>query len=330
MSSVTRPIVVGLLGLSVWAASTVAPATAHAEPKVRKLVFAAGKARKELKPILEILCRRASEGELSDEYGDVLLLGDASDLGQTTATLPPGVDEEVATDFFNVLRAVDHELVGCPPSATRRRVEAPADVLFLDITFSAAGKINIELKQFRSEGTLWKSERLTATNAFGINLTSSEEAEAFVGCVGWALWKKATWIQTSGKCQQWGMDEPVIPPPPQVTSRTWTRKRAAYAVGGAAVLSVGVGGIFAWRAASQVQHCRPCDATQGASNDAARTSARIADVGLGLAVVTITTATYLWLTARDEPQVAAGATPGASVGAAVVPSGGLVALSGSW
>jgi len=301
----------------------LAPAAARAEPPPRQLVLAAGKARTELRPILEALCRRAAEGSLRGRYGEVLLLGEASELGRATSSMPPGSDEEAATDFFNVLRAADHELVGCPPTGGERRVGTPADVLFLDISFSASGKINVEAKQLRNEGTLPKSEVVRAKSALGVSLTSAADVEAFVGCLGWSFWEIKDWLQPGTKCSQWGIDAPEAPRP------FWTRKRASYAVGGAGVLALGVGAFFAARAASEVQHCEPCDDAQHSSNASARTSATVADVGLGVAIVAIGTAAYLWLTSKEEAK----ASPPAQavrLEADLRPRGGSIMLGGSW
>jgi hypothetical protein len=86
-----------------------------------------------------------------------------------------------------------------------------------------------------------------------------------------------------------------------------SRRTAAYVVGGAGVLALGVGGYFGLRARSKWRESDPhcpadrCDAVGYALSDQARTSARIADVAIGAGLVGAGVAAYLFFTSRAHP-----------------------------
>jgi len=84
------------------------------------------------------------------------------------------------------------------------------------------------------------------------------------------------------------------------------KRTAAFAVGAAAVVALGVGAFFGVRAISKGNavdaHCPgdACDMTGLTLDHDARTAARIADVALGAGIVAGAVATYLFITSRVE------------------------------
>jgi hypothetical protein len=86
-----------------------------------------------------------------------------------------------------------------------------------------------------------------------------------------------------------------------------SRRTAAYVVGGAGVIALGVGGYFGFRARSKWRESDPhcpadqCDAVGYSLSDQAGTSARIADVAIGAGLVGAGVAAYLFFTSRATP-----------------------------
>lgn len=102
---------------------------------------------------------------------------------------------------------------------------------------------------------------------------------------------------------------PIAPPPAPAPPResTWTwHKTAAVAAAGAGALGLGAGGFFGLRASSQWSDAE-ASCPNGACNDAgytqwedARSSARVANVMVGVGVVLVATGVVLWVLAPSQ------------------------------
>jgi len=123
--------------------------------------------------------------------------------------------------------------------------------------------------------------------------------------------------------------QPSSPSPEPAGPPGAARRRAAWIVGGAGLLAVGVGSIFAVRATSLAHGCDAgCTAPQYADNGRARTSAAIADLGLGVGLAALGAATFLFVTSRA--QATSAAAPPVRLDVALASGTAAVALGGSW
>ena len=137
--------------------------------------------------------------------------------------------------------------------------------------------------------------------------------------------------------------EPMPPPPPPLslpppssstreqpaTAPSAARRRAAWVAGGAGLLAVGVGSVFAIRASSSAHGCDAgCTAPQYADNGHARTSALVADLGFGIGLAALSAATYLFVTSRAPPSSATATAVRLDV--ALASGTAALALGGSW
>jgi hypothetical protein len=83
-------------------------------------------------------------------------------------------------------------------------------------------------------------------------------------------------------------------------------KTIGLAIGAGGLVAIGVGSFFGLRAFSKWdernKHCPggECDATAVAASDAAHTSARIADIAVGVGIVGLGVGTYLFLTSPSS------------------------------
>jgi tetratricopeptide (TPR) repeat protein len=116
-------------------------------------------------------------------------------------------------------------------------------------------------------------------------------------------------------------------PPPTDTGKSNSKRTAAYVVGGAALVALGVGAVFGVRAISKASdvdpHCRDggCDDTGLMLDREARTAARIADVAIGVGIAAGAVATYLFIASRDH----SGSQPAVTVadrGVRLIPEAG--------
>lgn len=101
------------------------------------------------------------------------------------------------------------------------------------------------------------------------------------------------------------------PKPPKPVDSGKTQRLIGYAVGGAGVVALGIGGYFGLRAFSRWDdrnaHCSDagCDPTGVEAGDDADTAATVANVGIGLGVVGVAAGAYLVLTAGSASATAA-------------------------
>ncbi len=115
-----------------------------------------------------------------------------------------------------------------------------------------------------------------------------------------------------------------------------TRHKVGWIVGGSGAAALVVGGVFGGLALSQRSSATslcpssPCSSATGVSdNNAAKASAWVADVGIGLGIAAVGTAAYLLLT-HDDARPAAQAAWSPRVVPSAAPGGGGVAVVGRW
>jgi hypothetical protein len=112
-------------------------------------------------------------------------------------------------------------------------------------------------------------------------------------------------------------------------------KKVGLAIGAGGLLAIGVGSFFGLRAYSKWdernKHCPSgeCDATAVAASDAAHTSARIADIAMGVGIVGLGVGTYLFLTARPSSKQASATRTYVGVGSVARGAPGFTA-GGVW
>jgi hypothetical protein len=127
--------------------------------------------------------------------------------------------------------------------------------------------------------------------------------------------------------------------PPSASTPSGHLRTAAYVVGGAGVVSLGVGAIFGLRAYSKWSdrnaNCpaNSCNAAGVSDYNAANSSALVADITLGVGLAAVATGAVLWFRSRSPETGAASATGGGS-SLSLLPSfgpgtGGAV-LGGQW
>jgi hypothetical protein len=127
------------------------------------------------------------------------------------------------------------------------------------------------------------------------------------------------------------------PPSPSVSTAPPTRKIVAYALGGVGVAALAVGGVYGVTAISKRHdsnsNCPQNQCTQAGVdlNNQAKTAARVADISIGVGLVTVAVATYLLLrpVAPSSPTTSP-AAPAVQVAAALGPREAGLALRGSW
>jgi serine/threonine-protein kinase len=95
---------------------------------------------------------------------------------------------------------------------------------------------------------------------------------------------------------------PVPPPAPAPTeASSSSQKLIAYAVGGAGLVALGVGGVFGLRASSKWSDAqKACDTDNVCSSDDAKSAARVADVLIGVGIAAVGAGVILYLTAPKE------------------------------
>lgn len=107
-----------------------------------------------------------------------------------------------------------------------------------------------------------------------------------------------------------------------------------YLLGGVGAVAIGVGVVFGVRASDQDEEARElcpsaCRSTRGASkNEAARTSALVANISYGVGAAALLTSGYLFFTATSAAESAARQASGVQLGGGVLDDGGFVSLSG--
>lgn len=116
-----------------------------------------------------------------------------------------------------------------------------------------------------------------------------------------------------------------------------TRKIVAYALGGVGIAALAVGSAYGVAALTNRRDSdaacpqNQCSQTGVDLNNQAKTSARVADIGIGVGLVGVAVATYLLLRpAQSEAAPASAAAPGVRLAAGVGPHQAAVALRGSW
>lgn len=116
------------------------------------------------------------------------------------------------------------------------------------------------------------------------------------------------------------------PPGPDLTP--------VYLLGGVGVVAAGVGVVFGVRASDQDEQAKElcpsdCRSTRGADkNEAARTSALVANISYGVGAAALLTSAYLFITARSRGESAAREASGVQLGGGVQTGGGFVSVSG--
>jgi hypothetical protein len=116
------------------------------------------------------------------------------------------------------------------------------------------------------------------------------------------------------------------------------RRILTYVVGGVGIVSLGVGTVFGIQALSKrsdaEERCpsSPCADEEGvAANDDAKTFANVANIGIGVGIVALGVATYLFLTTPDSPeQNTARFEPGFRINPIVGPRGGGVTVGAAF
>jgi serine/threonine-protein kinase len=115
------------------------------------------------------------------------------------------------------------------------------------------------------------------------------------------------------------------------------RRTAALILGGAGVVSLGVGAVFGFRAKSQhddaIERCpaSPCGDPEGVSlNQSAQTSALVANITIGAGIAAASAGAILWLTApRAAPKPASSLGPRVTAALpAALPGGAYVSVAG--
>ena len=183
-----------------------------AEKGSRHLILAASS--RELRPLLDLLCKRAGDGALAKQYAGISLLAQNSELVPRLSA--PGNQADSIGDLFRLLKAVNPEIQDCRPGGARRKMGAARDLLMLDVTTRFSDKVNIAFELFRSDGTMPGSRKMKTVNVLGVNLASLEESDALVGCVGQSFWNVHSWLRRS--CSRWGLDPS---PPPRSAAEIW-------------------------------------------------------------------------------------------------------------
>jgi len=116
-----------------------------------------------------------------------------------------------------------------------------------------------------------------------------------------------------------------------------TRTVVAYALGGAGIAALVVGGVYGVTAITDRHDsnaaCPQNQCTQAGVdlNNQAKTAAHVADIGIGVGLVSVAVATYLLLRpAQAEAPTATASAPGVRLAAGVGPNQASVGLRGSW
>ncbi len=127
------------------------------------------------------------------------------------------------------------------------------------------------------------------------------------------------------------------PPAPPLATASPTRKLVAYALGGVGVAALAMGGVYGVEAISKRHDSdsscpqNQCTQTGVDLNNQAKTAARVADISLGVGLVTVAVATYLLLRpVAPSPPTASAVAPAVQVAAALGPREAGLALRGSW
>jgi hypothetical protein len=111
---------------------------------------------------------------------------------------------------------------------------------------------------------------------------------------------------------------------------------AAYILGGAGVVALGVGAVFGLRASDKDEESKAdcpsnCTSPEGADlNEQARSSALIANISYGVGAAALLTSAYLLFVAGSGSESASRDAPGLALGAGLGPGEGRVSLSGSF
>ncbi len=242
--SIIRTCVCALLLVSyLW------PATSAEAAPTRRLLLAGSP---KLRLVLEELCKRTGSGELRERYGEILLIEDGSGLGELQSGLPPGAEQEATAGILNTMRAVENDFTVCPEGGSqRRRLEPPADLLFLRRDYESLDRVNIVLKLFSTEGQVGKTELLKNGTVVAVNMMEAREVQAAVGCVGWALWGVSAWLRPEARCSKWNLrDEPASAAPIDVKTAAAARvvPRLVPPVVAGTGVALGVAGYFVYAA----------------------------------------------------------------------------------
>jgi len=127
------------------------------------------------------------------------------------------------------------------------------------------------------------------------------------------------------------------PPPAPTSTALPTRKVVAYALGGLGIAALAVGGLYGIAAISNLHDSNTncpqnrCSQTGVDLHNQAKTDARLADISMGMGLVSVAVATYLWLRpAQPETPPASASAPDMRIAAAVGPHQAALALRGSW
>ena len=127
------------------------------------------------------------------------------------------------------------------------------------------------------------------------------------------------------------VEAPPAPPPPN------TRRTVAFAVGGGAVASLAVGSYFGVQALSKSADakrlCSPSSCTNQSAvqiNDDAKTSARLADVFLGVGIAAAGVSAYFFLTSMGSPAQPAARAASLTFAPEVSPRAAGASLRGAW
>ena len=132
-------------------------------------------------------------------------------------------------------------------------------------------------------------------------------------------------------------DATVAPPTEPAPAAVPTRKIVAYALGGVGIAALVVGGVYGVAAITDRHDSdaacpqNQCSQSGVDLNNQAKTAARVADIGIGVGLVSVAVATYLlFRAAQPEAAYATGSAPGMRLAAGVGPHQAAVALRGTW